>query len=191
MAPAKTYLLNLLTDLNVLATVNRDVAQTELDRVTKELEELQPVYEESKKARSEVSDDADKTIDDTCAEIYHHTNSVLNTSISHVAEADLGVPYPGLLNAYQYAEDLKAAMLDQISAAVSSCEDRARAQTVNGVSAIKSLGILHLGDKYTDLSFRSDKMFQRKRDILARQVDTQIEFWDFSMLLGFGSGRRK
>ncbi len=191
LAPAKTYLLNILTDLNVLATVNRDIAQSELDRVTHELEELEPVYEQSKKARSEVSDDIDKTIEETCEDIYSHTSHVLATTISHVAQADLGVPYPGLLNAYQYAEDLKSAMLDQISAAVSSCEDYARAQTVTGVSAIKSLGILHLGDKYTDLSFRSDKMFQRKRDALARQVDTQIEFWDFFDLSGLWERQEK
>ena len=179
LAPAKTYLLNILTDLNVLATVNRDIAQSELDRVTHELEELEPVYEQSKKARLEVSGDIDKTIEETCEDIYSHTTRVLATTISRVAEADLGVPYPGLLNAYQYAEDLKSAMLDQISAAVTTCEGYARSQTVTGVDAIKSLGILHLGDKYTDLSFRSDKMFQRKRDALARQVNTQIEFWDF------------
>ena len=179
LAPAKTYLLNILSDLNVLASVNRDIAQSELDRVTKELEDLESVYEQSKKARSEVSDGVDKTIDNTCTDIYSQTRTSLTTAISHVAEADLGVPYPGLLNAYQYAEDIKAAMLDQISAAVSDCEACARSQTVSGVNTIKSLGILHLGDSYADLEFRSDKMFQRKRDALARQVDTEIEFWDF------------
>lgn len=191
LAPAKTYLLNILTDLNVLATVNRDIAQSELDRVTHELEELEPVYEQSKKARLEVSDGIDQTIEETCEDVYSHTSSILATTISRVAEADLGVPYPGLLNAYQYAEDLKSAMLDQIAAAVTSCEDYARSQTVTGVSAIKSLGILHLGDKYTDLSFRSDKMFQRKRDALARQVDTQIEFWDFFDVAGLWERQEK
>lgn len=191
LAPAKTYLLNILTDLNVLATVNRDIAQSELDRVTQELEELQPVYEQSKKARSEVSGDVDKTIEETCEDIYSHTTRVLTTTISTVAESNLGVPYPGLLSAYQYAEDLKSAMLDQVSAAVSSCEEYARSQTVTGVNSITSLGVLHLGDKYTDLSFRSDKMFQRKRDALARQVDTQIEFWDFFDLSGLWERQEK
>ena len=179
LAPAKTYLLNILTDLNVLATVNRDIAQSELDRVTRELESLEPQYEKSKKARAEASDELDKTIEDTCADIYSHTTNTLTTSISNVGKSNLCVPYPGFLNAYQYAEDIKAAMLDQISAAVATCEDYARSQTVAGVSSIKALGILHLGDKYSDLSFRADKMFQRKRDILARQFDTELEFWDF------------
>lgn len=179
LAPAKTYLLNVLSDLNVLATVNRDVAQSELDRVTSELQELEPAYEQSKKARTEASDDVDKTIEDTCNDIYSHTRSTLNSTIIRVAEADLGVPYPGILNAFQYADDIKAAMLDQISAAVTTCEEDARSRTLNGVNTIKSLGILHLGNEYSDLSFRSDKMFRSKRDILARQVDTEVEVWDF------------
>ena len=179
LAPAKTYLLNVLTDLNVLAIVNRDVAQSELDRVTGELEELEPAYEQSKKARSEVSDDVDKTIEDTCSDIYSHTRSTLNTTIARVAEGDLGVTYPGLLNAFQYAEEIKAAMLDQISAAVIGCEEDARSRTIVGVNTIKSLGILHLGNEYTDFGFRSDKMFRARRDVLARQVDTEVEIWDF------------
>jgi len=179
LAPAKTYLLNVLGDLSTLAVVNRDVAQAELDRVSNELTELEPVYEQSKKARLEVSDDIEKTIESTSAGIYKHTHDTLNSTIARVADADLGVPYPGLLNAFQYAEDLKTAMLDEISAAVTACEEHARSEAVGGVNVIKSMGILHLGDGYTDLSFRSDVMFRRRRDVLARQVDTQVELWDF------------
>lgn len=191
LAPAKTYLLNVLSDLHVLATVNRDVAQSELDRVTSDLQELEPAYEQSKKARSEVSDDVDKTIEETCSEIYSHTRTTLNTTIASVAEAELGVPYPGLLNAFQYAEDIKAAMLDQIAAAVTNCEEDARIRTVNGVNTIKSLGILHLGNEYTDLSFRSDKMFRGKRDIVARQVDTEVVVWDFFDIGGLWERQEK
>ena len=191
LAPAKTYLLNILSDLNVLATVNRDVAQAEFDRVTKELRELEPVYEQSKQARSEVSDDVDKTIEETATEVYSHIRTTLNTAIDNVAGEDLGVPKPSLLNAFQYAEDIKAAMLDQISAAVTGCEEHARARTINGVSTIKSLGVLHLGDAYTDLSFRSDKMFQRKRDVLARQVTFDTEFWDFFDISGLWERQEK
>ena len=179
LAPAKTYLLNVLGDLNVLATVNRDVAQSELDRVTKELADLEPVLEKSKKARAEVSDDIEKTIESTCSEIYDHTRDTLSTAIARVADAELGVPYPGLLSAFQFAEDVKSAMLEQISATVTACEEDARSQTVQGVSTIKTLGISHLGDEYTDMSFRSEAMFRRKRDILARQVDAEVEVWDF------------
>jgi mitofusin len=179
LAPAKTYLLNVLGDVHTLATVNQEVAQSELNRVTKELEELEPVLEASQKAKAEVSDDIDRTIEATCKDIYDHTRSTLSSSIAQAADEDLGVPYPGLLNAFQYADDLKEAILSQISASVAECEEHARTKTVQGVSSIKELGMLHLGDEYTDLNFRSDVMFKRKRDILARQVEIETELWDF------------
>ena len=179
LAPAKTYLLNILADLNLLATVNRDVAQSEFDRVSQELEEIEPAFEKSKKARTEVSEDVDKTIEETCSTIYNNTRTIINNAISQVATADLSVPYPGFMSAFQYAEDIKQAMLDEISQAVTLCEEKAKQRTIGSVNAIKSLGILHLGDKYNDLDFNSDRMFTKRRDLLARQVDFEIEFSDF------------
>jgi mitofusin len=52
------------------ATVNQSVAQSELDRVTKDLADLEPKLEASKKAKAEVSDDIDRTIEETCKDIY-------------------------------------------------------------------------------------------------------------------------
>ncbi|KAM3071876.1 mitofusin [Clarireedia jacksonii] len=183
LAPAKTYLLNVLSDIQTLATVNSEVAQSELDRVTKELAEIEPMLEASQKAKAEVSDNIDRTIEETCRSIYDHTRTTLNDSIARVADEDLGIPYPGLFGAFQYADDIKEAILSEISASVSACEDHARRRIVDGVSAIKQLGILHLGDQYTDLSFRSDlmnqRMFKRKRDIVAKNLDIETEIWDF------------
>lgn len=179
LAPAKTYLLNVLGDVNTLATVNRDVAQSELDRVTKELEALEPVLEASKKAKAEVSDDIDRTIEETCKDIHDYTRQTLSQSIEQAADGNLGVPYRGLLNVFQYADEIKEAMLSQISESVTTCEEHARERTVTGVSSIKQLGIHHLGDEYSDFAFRSDVMFRRKRDVLAREVDIETEIWDF------------
>ncbi|KAK0903804.1 mitofusin [Friedmanniomyces endolithicus] len=179
LAPAKTYLNNVLGDLTTLATVNRDLAQSELDRVTEELKQLEPVYEQSKKARSEADDQVASGIEETANDVYILTRDTLTTSISRVAESDLGVQYPGIFGAYSYADDVKAAMLSQVAETVRWCEERAREKTVTGVSSIKSLGLLHLGDEYVDLTFRSEKMFRSRRDALARQVDFEAEIWDF------------
>lgn len=191
LAPAKTYLMNVLTDLNLLATVNRDVAQSELDRVSHELEEIEPAYDKSKKARIEVGDEVEKTIEETCTDIYRTTRTIINNAISQVASTDLGVEYPGLLSAFQYAEDIKAAMLDQISSAVTICEEKAKSNTITSVNTIKSLGVLHLGDGYNNLNFNSDKMFTKRRDLLARQVDFDIELSDFFDISGLWERQEK
>lgn len=191
LAPAKTYLMNCLGDMNVLATVNRDVAQSELDRVSNELSQIEPAYEEAKKHRSAVSEDVERSIDTSVTDVYNHTRSTLSETIAGVGEADLGIEYPGLWSALQYAEDLKLAMLDQISASVVRAEDYGRAKTVKGVSMIKQLGLLHVGDDYENLAFRADMMFQRKKDALARSVDTDVEIWDFFDFTGIWERQEK
>ncbi|KAF3063666.1 Mitofusin FZO1 [Daldinia childiae] len=179
LAPAKTYLLNILNDVNVLATVNSEMATSELERVLSELEVIEPQLEASRKAKAEVSEDVDQTIEETCKDIYDHTRTTLNSVIAHAGDGNSGVPYPGLFHVFQYAEELKEAMLSQISESVTSCEEYARTKTVGGVNMIKQLGIMHLGNEYHDLNFRADVMFRRRRDVLAKQVDVSTEFLDF------------
>ncbi|EXJ56155.1 mitofusin [Cladophialophora yegresii CBS 114405] len=191
LAPAKTYLMNCLGDMNVLATVNRDVAHSELERVSKELSEIVPEFEEKQKQRVAVSEQVEKEIDSTSTEVYNHTRSTLTTTIANVGKQDHGVEYPGLFSAFQYAEDLRVAMLDQISAAVASCENYGRARTIQGVSMIKSLGLLHVGDSYENLNFAADKMFQRRKDALVRSVDTDVEIWDFFDVAGLWERQEK
>ncbi|KAI5457714.1 hypothetical protein BGZ63DRAFT_364089 [Mariannaea sp. PMI_226] len=179
LAPARTYLLNILNDVHNLATVNQEVAQAELQRVTKELKELEPQLESSRKARSEVSDKVDAGIEQTCKDVYDHTRSSLNSAILHAGNTNYHIAYPGFLNAFQYAEDLKEAMLSHIHDSVSVCEEYARSRTVRGVNTIKQLGILHIGDEFQSLQFKPDAMFRRKRDALAREVHIPTELWDF------------
>lgn len=193
LAPARTYLLNLLADISSLATVNREVAESELKRVTEELAELEPAFENGKKKTGELAEGVDKAIDESCEDVYNHTRSTLTKTITRVSDADLGVEYPGLFAAFQYAEDLKLAMLDQISSAVSNCEDYAREKTVQGVGFIQNIGLLHVGeDKFTPLNFRADLMFRRgRRHTLARQVNTEVELWDFFDIAGLWERQEK
>lgn len=180
LAPARTYLLNILNDVHSLATVNHEVAQSELQRVTQELKELEPQLESSRKARSEVDEQVDRNIENTCKNVYDHSRAAISSAITHAGSITYyNVPYSGIFNAFQYAEELKEAMLTHIADAVASCEDHARTQTVRGVNTIKQLGLLHVGDEFQNLQFRPDVMFRRKRDALARQVDIPTELRDF------------
>ncbi|KAL2800654.1 hypothetical protein BJX66DRAFT_291262 [Aspergillus keveii] len=193
LAPARTYLLNLLADINALASVNREVADAELQHVVQELAELEPAYENGKKKKVELQDEVDKCIDDSCDDVYDHTRSTLSSAISNVSEANLGVEYPGIFSAFQYAEDLKFAMLEHISASVTTCEDYARTKTAQGVGFIQNIGLLHIGeDKFTPLNFRADMMFRRgRRHALARQVNTEVELLDFFDIAGIWERQEK
>lgn len=193
LAPARTYLMNLLSDLNALAYVNRDVADAELKRVTEELAELEPAYQNGKKKKLQLGEEVEKRIDDSCADVYGYTRVTLADTIAQVSQADLGVEYPGVFSVFQYAEDLKLAMLEEISSAVAVCEDYAREKTVQGVGFIQNLGLLHVGeDKFAPLNFKANMMFRRgRRHTLARQVDTPVEIWDFFDIAGLWERQEK
>ncbi|OAA57262.1 Dynamin, GTPase domain protein [Cordyceps fumosorosea ARSEF 2679] len=179
LAPAKTYLVNILNDVNTLARVNQEVARSEIDRVARELRELEPQLESSKKARTEVDDQVSTSIEITCKEVYDDTRAQLTTAITESGNTKYDIPYPGLFGAFSYADDLKEAMLSQISEAVDICEDRARQRTMRGVNTIKQLGLLHIGDEFQNLHFKPEVMFRRKRDALARNVHISTQVWDF------------
>ncbi|KAF2015044.1 hypothetical protein BU24DRAFT_493521 [Aaosphaeria arxii CBS 175.79] len=192
LAPAKTYLLNVLGDIHNLATVNRDVAQSELDRVKKEMDEVEPEFEQSKKARTEAGETVDRMVEETTSDVYNYTRDTINSSIAKVADQDLGIAYPGLLSAYQYAEDIRDSMLHEITETVRQCEDHARAQTVEGYNGVKNIGILHLGDtQYANVMFLPERMFRKSMHALARQVDIDIDVWDFFDVSGLWERQEK
>ncbi|KAF1962060.1 mitochondrial fusion GTPase protein [Byssothecium circinans] len=192
LAPAQTYLLNLLGDIYNLATINRDVAQAELDRVKKEMEALEPEFEESKKSRTEAGEAVDRMVEDTTSDVYDHTRDTITNCITKVGEQDLGIEYPGLLSAYQYAEDIRDSMLQEITETVRLCEENARTKASQGYNGIKNLGILHLGNNlHADVMFRPERMFRKPVHALARQVDIDIEIWDFFDVAHFWERQEK
>lgn len=180
LAPAKTYLINLLGDLETLAKVNKDVTQAELEKVFKELEEIIPAFEQSMKARNEVSEEVERLVEQTGQDIYRHSRKTINSTINRINEKPV-VEYGGIFNMFVYAEATKIAMLDTIQSAVAAAEERARSRTVEGVLAIKTLGMHHLGtgEDYVEKAFRPEVMFRRRRDQLNKSVKTEVELFDF------------
>lgn len=191
LAPAKTYLLNVLDDLHNLAQVNQDVAQAELDRVTKKIEELEPLLEQSNKARTEARDALDSSTENAAAEAYAHTRDTLRDTIANISNQNIDMAYPGIWNAYAFAEDVGAAMLAEITSQVDVCEDYARTKTSVGVDSVRSLGESHLGEDYVDLKFQPENMFRRRKDTLARQVHISVEIWDFVDISGLWEQQEK
>jgi len=142
------------------------------------LEELTPQFEAAVKARTEVSEDVQKTIEENCTTVYKDTRKNLNSTLEHMDDIPI-VPYHGILNAYAYAEETRQALLKTIQTSVTLCEESARSRTVNGVAAINALGLLHLSHEFVEKAFRPELMFTRKRDALSRQINTQIDLFDF------------
>jgi mitofusin 2 len=191
LLPAKNYLHNVLLDVQALAGVNRDVAQAEIDRVTRELEELELGYEQSKQSRLQGCDDLESAIEETAQSTHDFSQSEINSAIAGLVDDDFGLVFSGYFDGFGYAANLRSAMLSQVSDAVARSEEHARECTVRGVGLISSLGTHHLGDNYSPLKFRSDLMFKKRRDALSRQIDIGIDIWDFFPTLTFPQRQEK
>ncbi|KAI5843702.1 hypothetical protein BZA05DRAFT_343529 [Tricharina praecox] len=178
LAPAKTYLLNLLSDIETLAFVNKEMAAAELEKIRQELDQISPAYEKLVKSRQEVSDDCDKTTEDVTSDVYTYSRNLVSGTISTLDDKPV-VTYSGLLNAFGYAEATKQAMLQLVQTSVTQSETYAKTKTAASVSSIASLGALHLGGEYIHRAFRPEFMFSRKRDQLNKQVKVELDYSDF------------
>ncbi|KAI5807073.1 hypothetical protein EDC01DRAFT_12306 [Geopyxis carbonaria] len=178
LAPAKTYLLNLLGDLETLANVNEKTVSAEIDRLNKELDEITPAYEKAVQARTMVSENVDKTVEEVTNKVYKSTRRTISGTISHIDDEPV-VTYEGVLSAYAYAEATKLSMLQTIQNSVTTAEEHARSKTVEGVNSISALGLLHLGDEYVHKAFRPELMFTKKRHQLSREINISIDVTDF------------
>ncbi|TGZ84747.1 hypothetical protein EX30DRAFT_367889 [Ascodesmis nigricans] len=178
LAPAKTYLMNLLGDLETLADVNKNTISAEIDRLKEAYNKIAPAFEKAVKARTQVSDEVERTIEETVNNVCKFTRRTVSEVISRIDESP-SVAYEGILSAFAYAEATKNAMLSTIQNSVTKSEEHARKKTTQGVSSISALGLMHLGDEYVEKTFRADFMFSRKRHQLNRDIQINIDAFDF------------
>ncbi|KAG7088769.1 hypothetical protein E1B28_012735 [Marasmius oreades] len=154
LQPVSTYLSNLLCDVDLLAGANAIVANSELEQANAELSQVKPVLEKMKAGRDALEDGLDAVEEEGTSAANVRTKSVLNFALKRVEQGRLGVDkpavampsYPGLLGVWNYARDVRRALIASIDAAVKLAEDEARLITVGGVEKIKSLADSHLPD---------------------------------------------
>ena len=173
LQPVSTYLSNLLSDIELLAGANAIVADSELQRSREDLSQARPVLEKMKTGR-EVLEDALEAVEESGAgDASSRTKKTLNDALERVGQGQLGVgkspvpmpSYPGLLGIWDYARDVRRALLASLDAAVALAEDEARVITTKGVHKIKDLGEEHLpeGVERSRRVFMPEAMFSVTR----------------------------
>ncbi|GJE97643.1 hypothetical protein PsYK624_138640 [Phanerochaete sordida] len=150
--PAATYLDHLLSDVDLLVGANAIVAQTELERARADLESSRPVLEKMKSGREALEESLEGVEENGASRSRMRTKELLMGALDLVGAGKLGVSkpditlpsYPGLLGLWDYARDVRRALLISLDAAVKIAEDEARATTSDGVNKIVQLGEEHL-----------------------------------------------
>jgi mitofusin len=178
LKPAKTYLDNILHDLEVLADVNQKMSKQERDRLLDELNALTPKFEKAVSTSVKVSEKIDQDIEKLSDGVYNHTVTYLNDRLSEEPETSLS--YSNVLDSYNFAVETRQKIINKIQEAVHECEQQARKETVKSIDAIKNLGIMHVGDKPVfHKVFKEEAMFSKRRDDLARSIVCELTFMDF------------
>ncbi|KAF7356738.1 Transmembrane GTPase [Mycena venus] len=156
LQPVETFLLNLLSDIELLASANKLVAESELAQARAELAEAKPVLEKMRSGRDKLEEGLESIEEDGVGQASAKTKKVLADALEQVGSGKpvggLQLPsYPGLLAVWDYARDL--------------AEDEARTITSAGVAQIKDLGEEHLpaGVERSRRIFMPEAMFSAVR----------------------------
>ncbi|KAG6849686.1 hypothetical protein H0H93_006304 [Arthromyces matolae] len=152
LQPVSTYLSHLLSDIELLAGANAIVAENELQQARDHLDEARPILEKMKQGRDVLETGLENTEEDCSDKAASRTRSILTDAIERVGQGKLGVDkplipmpsYPGILGLWDYAREVRRALVASLDAAVKLAEDEARVITTNGVQTIKNLGEVHL-----------------------------------------------
>jgi len=173
LQPVATYLSNLLADIELLAGANAIVADSELHQAREELSQARPVLEKMKSERDVLEDALESLEESGAGQASSRTKVVLNNALERVGQGHLGVDkplvpmpsYPGLLGIWDYARDVRRALLASLDAAVALAEDEARLVTTSGVHKIKDLAEVHLphGVERSRRVFMPEAMFSATR----------------------------
>lgn len=175
LLPAKTYMERLLSDILYLVQLNEQAAQKDLAAARHELSKSRPALalceSNSIKAQRLVEGEEDKLV----SSITHRTEETLMRALDTIgrgesAHASVELPtYPGLFRLWNYAQDVRSALLASLQAAVTECESQARSATTAAVTQITQAGEAFL-PPHTDLPkrvFVPEAMFSKKPGMTA------------------------
>lgn len=171
--PVSTYLSNLLSDIELLAGANAIVADADLQDARANLDAARPVLEKMKSGRDTLETGLEAAEEAGADKASSCTRSILNSALERVGQGKPGVDapavpmpsYPGILGIWDYAREVRRALLASLDAAVKLAEDEARGITSAGVEQIRQLGEVHLpeGVERSRRVFMPEAMFSTMR----------------------------
>jgi mitofusin 2 len=171
LAPVSTYLSNILSDVDLLAAANSIVAQVEHDKASTDLDRSKLVLEKMQKER-EVLDDSLANIEEVGATTARlRAKEIITDALNCIEQGKLGVDerkvalrmptYPGLLELWRYAQDVRRVLLASVDLAVKMAEEEARIITTKGVKELSQLEdkMLPEGIEHSRRVFMPEAMF--------------------------------
>ena len=190
LLPAKNYLTKIFKETLLLVNMNIDDYKKSKEKLSTELNEIKPKYDEIVKISVKINEKVMTIIDECSDDVYSTTRENINRTIqsfTEVKEVDKSVT---LFNIDQFIQATKLKVVHDILSCIEDSEDYARLQTLHSIQDIRSLGKKILGDeKLPEHKFKPESMYSHKRDHqLKNQINISFELLDlidFDSILSF------
>jgi len=174
IATISTYLHNLLSDIQLLSAANALVAGSEIEKAREELAQVRPVLEKMKAGRDALEKELEAEEDNRVTDSQTTTKKTLSIALDRLAKglpsvvepSQIPMPtYPGFMGIFDYARQVRKALLSSLDEAIRIAEDDSRKTTTSGVDAIKQLAEIHLppGVERNKRVFMPEAMFSSSR----------------------------
>lgn len=149
LGPAQNYITHLMADVELLAAANTLVATKERDAALKEVERVKPELDRMKHSKDLLEDGLVTEEESATGKVVAQSQNSLRLALDRVGRGEYadGVTapvYPGLLGAWDYAAEVRKALLASLDMAVRDVENDARIVTADTVKHITDIGENHL-----------------------------------------------
>lgn len=188
--PAQVYVLRLLADVILLARTNVSLAQIEEANSASALALAKPALQDCRRRADQLTikleEQEDKTVHSaSCLAQTQLSRALALVATGQSAHPTISLPpYPGLFEAWRYAEEVRQAMIDSLESAVREAEHQSRQITTESVATVKTIGEAHLPADVgrSNRVFLPDAMFSTKRSHARR--DSRASFANHLASLG-------
>lgn len=150
LQPATTYLTKLLADLELLASSNEILAGSEKEQAEIILNRVIPILDEMIKGREGLEESLENIEEDGYTKACRNARDRLRKALERVEKGEsasekVSLPaWPGVFRVWDYARDVREALLKSLDDVIKGVEDDARVITAGGVKGINA----GLADKY-------------------------------------------
>ncbi|CAK9786826.1 hypothetical protein CC85DRAFT_288239 [Cutaneotrichosporon oleaginosum] len=149
LGPAQNYITHLMADVELLAAANSLVAVKERDAALLEVERVKPELDRMKSSKDLLEEGLVAEEESATSKVVSQSQLSLRLALDRVGRGEyapgLTAPvYPGLLGAWDYAAEVRKALLASLDMAVREVENDARLLTAETVTHITEIGEKHL-----------------------------------------------
>ncbi|OMJ13826.1 Transmembrane GTPase fzo1 [Smittium culicis] len=156
LAPVQTYILNLMSELKVIATENTTIASNVISKINIALKSRKPKYDQLLETKNTNHKRSEDIIDEACLKVKNYTQSHLNSIVSNLESYDYKIKWNGILYSWEYAESIFCIMNEHLEHEVFECEKFSASIISNSINSL-----IELDSKRAEIEDKESESIER------------------------------